>query len=78
MANDFTSNLPSTGIGEEIVRQSVDMGWDNFLCATCKNHSGGCKCDAGIFIAFEGANLSNCSYYQKGLKCPHCGKKVEG
>lgn len=63
-------------IGNEIVRQSQDMRWDNFPCSSCKNYGGGCVCEKGVFIAFEGANLSNCMYQDKGKACPHCGRYV--
>lgn len=63
-------------ISEEIVKQSENMGWENFLCSSCRNYKGGCACEKGVFIAFTGANLSTCIYYIQGKKCPHCGRIV--
>ena len=63
-------------IRSEIAKQSVDMGWDNFPCSSCKNYMGGCGCEKGVFIAFEGANLSGCIYQDKGKACPHCGRYI--
>ena len=60
----------------QIVKQSQNMGYHNFICSDCINYDGGCKCKQGIFIAFTGANMSDCRYYQKGTKCSHCGKYV--
>ena len=57
-----------------IVRQSQNMGGENFICQNCKNYKGGCVCTMGVFIAFERANLSGCVYHQSGRKCPHCGR----
>ena len=64
----------TTNIGDEIYKQSIDMGWDNFICHDCSNYEEGCKCIKGIFIAFTGANMSGCRYFEKGHKCKHCGK----
>lgn len=61
-------------IADTIWRQSINLSQDNFLCKTCKNYLGSCTCQLGVFIAFEGANLSNCFGYRKGTKCIHCGK----
>ena len=68
--------LMSNNILAEIVTQSNPdfNGTYSFPCADCVNHTGGCQCNKGIFIAFEGANLSNCIYYERGRKCYHCGR----
>jgi len=66
----------SNSIEEEIVRQSRDMGEDNFICKTCKHYKGGCKCQQGVFIAFVNANISGCVYHERGRKCPHCGRNI--
>ena len=56
---------------DEIYRQSQDICPENFLCSSCQNHTGGCQCSKGVFIAFEGANLSLCRMYEEAglLKC---------
>lgn len=61
-------------LGKEIVRQSQDIQPDNFICNECKNYHGALSCEKGIFIAFEGANLSGCPYFSPGRKCRYCGK----
>jgi len=58
----------------EMYKQSIDASGDNFYCKNCRHYKGGCGCEQCVFIAFVGANMSNCSYYQKGIKCPHCGE----
>jgi hypothetical protein len=63
-----------TSVVDAIWQQSINLSEDNFLCKTCKRYLGGCSCLLGVFIAFEGANLSRCYGYQKGTKCIHCGK----
>jgi len=64
-----------SSIEEEILRQSHYMPGNNWLvCGDCKNYKGACACEKNVFIAFEGANMSNCSFYDKGKKCPHCGR----
>lgn len=68
----YTTNSIQT----EMARQSQDMGGLNFICSDCRNYEGGCKCNLGVFIAFTGANMSTCRFYQNGSKCPHCGKNV--
>lgn len=65
-------------IQTEVARQSQGMGYHNFICALCVNYEGGYSCKQRIFIAFTGANTSNCRFYQKGTKCPHCGKYIRG
>ena len=68
----------SNNIKAEIEKQSTTTydGHVVFLCATCKNHTGGCQCAKGVFIAFEGANIPMCCFYQQGIKCPHCGRII--
>ena len=66
----------SKNILKEIEKQSQDVKPENFLCFTCKNYKGGCRCEANVFIAFEGANLSSCFAYRQGRKCPHCGRII--
>jgi len=63
-------------ISDEIIKQSADMGWANFPCSFCKHYMGGCACSKGVFIAFAGANLSMCSFQDKGKACPHCGRYI--
>lgn len=63
-------------IQAEILKQSQDMGWGNFKCSGCKNYGGGCICNKGIFVAFEGANTSTCVYFDEGQACPHCGRYI--
>lgn len=64
----------SNGIRDEIIKQSRNWEQGFFLCASCRNYKGALVCENGIFIAFEGANLTHCSYYELGKKCRHCGK----
>lgn len=61
-----------TTIADIMVAQSPTI--DGWICPTCKNHEGGLKCAKNIFIAFVGANTSECYAYEKGLKCRHCAK----
>lgn len=61
-------------IHDEMVRQSQDMKPENFRCNKCKNYKGNLACEKNIFIAFEGANMAMCRYYELGRKCPHCGR----
>ncbi len=65
-----------SSIADEIYKQSQGMDMGTFKCATCKNYKGGCCCEKWMFIAFEGANLSGCQFYEMGRKCPHCGRIV--
>lgn len=60
---------------EEINRQSQDLSPENFRCDKCKNYEGKLVCLKGVFIAFEGANLSVCMFFRPGQKCPHCGER---
>lgn len=59
---------------EEIARQSKHAGMDNFVCSSCKFYAGKLACENNVFIAFEGADMRLCSFYRRGLKCPHCGR----
>lgn len=59
-----------------MINQSQNMRPENFICASCKNYKGGCGCEKYVFIAFEGANMASCSFYQRGIKCPHCGRII--
>lgn len=68
------SETYGNSVADEIVRQSLQMESYNFLCKDCVNHLGGCGCAKGVFVAFEGANLSNCVFYKHGRICPHCGR----
>jgi hypothetical protein len=63
-----------SGLEKEMVKQSQNWEQGVFRCASCLNYKGACTCEKGIFIAFEGANLTHCSYYQQGKKCRHCGR----
>ncbi len=45
---------------DEIWRQSAGIEPYNFICRSCVNHKGGCGCEKGVFIAFEGANTTGC------------------
>jgi hypothetical protein len=67
----FTTTTP-TSILEAVARQApVAGGW---VCPTCKNYGGGVGCEAGVFIAFVGANMSRCQLYDRGEPCTHCGR----
>ncbi len=61
-------------IRTEIEKQSQNMSWDNFLCSICKNYQGKLICLKGVFIAFTGANMSGCYYFEGGRLCKRCGK----
>ena len=63
-------------IMEEITRQSQNVRPENFICATCKYHTDGYGCQKGVFVAFQGANMSGCGWYELGKPCPHCGRMV--
>ena len=65
-----------SSIADEMVKQSWNMGGDNFVCVSCKNYTGGYSCSKGVFVAFVGANMSGCIYYEKGVSCPHCGRNI--
>ena len=56
---------------EEMMKQSQP---GVFLCDSCKNYKGALSCENGVFIAFEGANLSHCRFFVPGKRCPHCGR----
>jgi len=59
---------------DEMVRQSQNMGPAVFSCARCKNYKGALSCGKGLFIAFEGANLYGCQFFEAGKRCQHCGR----
>ena len=63
----------SKNISLEVERQSQNTTIDNFLCQHCIYYKGSLVCENGVFIAFQGANVSGCRFYQCGTKCPHCG-----
>jgi len=67
-----------SSIQDEIWKQSQGMDLSNFRCDTCANYNGKCVCKKNIFIAFVGANLSNCWGYENGIKCPHCRGMLAG
>ena len=47
---------------------------EKFICETCVNYHGGCGCDKMVFIPYQGCNTNGCSFYEKGVKCRHCGR----
>lgn len=61
-----------SGIIEAMAAQSTNINVDNWHCLNCRNYKGKLRCEANVFIAFEGANLSMCSFYERGRQCPHC------
>ena len=58
----------------EMQRQSQNINPTNFICEKCAFYNGGVGCEQGIFVAFKGANMSNCHFFKPGVKCPHCGE----
>ena len=62
------------GIREEMIKQGQNWEQGVFRCDSCINYKGALVCEKRAFIAFAGANLTHCSYYQWGIKCRHCGK----
>ena len=66
-----------SSILDETYRQSqgASMSEDVFICQTCQNYGGRCRCAIGVFIAFEGANMICCQFHEYGRKCPHCGRR---
>ncbi len=69
-----TSAAPT--LDSELVRQTIGMGIENFVCDHCQNYKGSLSCKFGIFIAFKGANMSSCQHYMQGKECPYCGRIV--
>lgn len=61
MSSDGTDNSSLT-IHDAIVRQSSGdpQGW---ICPKCWNYCGGVRCKANVFIAFTGAGLGNCGFF---------------
>lgn len=53
------------------VQHPIAQGW---VCPDCVNYRGKLICEKYCFIAFEGANLSDCRLFERGIRCPHCGK----
>ncbi len=53
-------------IGDAIWRQSQNASPDNFICIRCRNYELNLRCAQNVFIAFVGANLSGCVYFQAG------------
>ncbi|KKL49920.1 hypothetical protein LCGC14_2310640 [marine sediment metagenome] len=59
---------------DEMANQSSNINVNDWHCLTCRNYKGQLRCGANVFIAFEGANLAMCSFYERGRKCSHCGR----
>ena len=59
---------------DEMVKQSQNIEPSAFLCDYCKSYKGKLSCEKGIFIAFAGANLSHCSFFERGRSCKYCGR----
>jgi hypothetical protein len=67
-----TFNPQASTLIEVVQRQApIAGGW---ICPMCKNHKGGVGCEANVFIAFVGANMSGCQLYDRGEPCIHCGR----
>ncbi len=62
----------SNNIVDEMYRQLQNLTSENFGCDSCKNYEGSLVCKQRVFIAFKGANMSNCLFYQRGTLCPQC------
>ena len=62
MDNDTTNANPILTIEEVIIQQTPIIG--GFICEHCKCYRGKMKCDRNIFIAFVGANMSDCWGYK--------------
>lgn len=62
----------------EMQKQSQNVKPENFICEQCVSYDGGVGCKQNIFIAFKGANMVNCCFFEPGMKCPHCGKRFKG
>lgn len=65
--------MPYIEIINEMIKQSQPSEYA-FTCTSCKNYKGSLSCEKKVFIAFEGANLDHCSFYEVGRKCRHCGR----
>lgn len=71
MVNEgYTRNGTNT-LEEAIIRQSPTI--DGWICSSCVNFEGDCKCGLHIFISCVGANMRGCVYFERGKKCRHCG-----
>jgi hypothetical protein len=66
----------SQTILEEMQKQAQGMCPEKFVCKDCINYKGNLACDKNVFIAFVGANMSSCSFYQWGITCAHCGLRT--
>ena len=44
-----------------------------FACRDCRHYAGRLICERGVFIAFEGANMSDCSAYETERRRPQGG-----
>lgn len=58
---------------QEMMGQGNDINVDDWLCLACVNYLGKLRCQRNVFIAFTGANMSLCCYYQQSQICIHCG-----
>lgn len=55
--------MASITLWDEIAKQSASgNGW---ICPNCKNHRGNLKCKQNVFIAFVGANMRHCIFFQE-------------
>lgn len=45
-----------------------------FICKKCIHYAGKLRCNKSVYIAFVGADMSDCIYYEEGKICKHCGK----
>jgi len=52
-------------IEAEIRKQSDGAGWENFICSKCRHYDGGVICKENVFIAFTGANMKGCIYFEE-------------
>ncbi len=65
-------------ITEAIARQSDGINVDDWRCLTCRNYKGNLACNKNVFIAFTGANMNLCAFYERGQRCAHYGKVSKG
>ena len=66
----------SNSIADEMVRQTQGMSLAEFRCDSCVYYDGAMRCQKNVFIAFVGANMGECRYYQWGITCKHCGRRT--
>ncbi len=64
----------ANSITEAIAQQSAGINVSDWRCLTCRNYRGNLGCNKNVFIAFTGANMNLCAWYECGRKCRHCGK----